>query len=230
MPEARRSPRPLPWDVLLLVLEECDPSTLAKLGQASFDFLVATSPHLYEKMEVRSVEALEALFCRKMKKASKKLKTPPRINPFLSLSQTRTLLLGLDDLGASSLVSLDFSRISGMDPLPIDVLSLSWRYTNPYNLQMIHSFPNCRKLTSTRLLLFFLLSFLSVPEPKPLPFTAAQTHTQYLIHPAPSRSSPSLGDERWFDGTEGPRRVLVSLLCLFSRCLIPFDVTTLFHA
>ncbi|KAL7413281.1 hypothetical protein BDY24DRAFT_441530 [Mrakia frigida] len=76
-PPRRR--RVLPWDVLLLVFQESDPSTLASLGSVSLDFLVATSPHLHGSVEISTVEALEKLFCERKQPTTS---PPSRINPY----------------------------------------------------------------------------------------------------------------------------------------------------
>jgi len=55
----------LPWDAILLVLKEADASTLAVLGRVSFDVLVSTAPLLYRDVEVKSIKALEGLFCER---------------------------------------------------------------------------------------------------------------------------------------------------------------------
>lgn len=53
----------LSWDCLSLVFEECDAPTLAILGRVSLDFLKATVPLLYDKVEIKSFKGLNRLFC-----------------------------------------------------------------------------------------------------------------------------------------------------------------------
>ena len=71
----------LPWDIVVLVLAEADPSTLAVLGRVSYDFLASTTPLLYEKVTVVSGEQLEALFC--VRKEAKKVSSISLLTPFL---------------------------------------------------------------------------------------------------------------------------------------------------
>lgn len=52
----------LPWDVLHLIFEEANPSTLAVLGAVSFDVLAATSKLLYRQPKLVDVEAVASLF------------------------------------------------------------------------------------------------------------------------------------------------------------------------
>jgi len=65
--------RHLPWDILLSIFKEADPSTLAALGRVSFDFLASTSSLLYREVEVKSVEELEMLFCERKGRRSTKV-------------------------------------------------------------------------------------------------------------------------------------------------------------
>lgn len=53
------------WDVLLLIFEQADVSTLAVLGRVSLDFLSSTAPMLYKEAVVKETRQLEQLFCER---------------------------------------------------------------------------------------------------------------------------------------------------------------------
>jgi len=57
----------LPWDVLLLIVEESDQASLGALGSASLALLEATAPRLYETVTITSTEQIEELFCERKK-------------------------------------------------------------------------------------------------------------------------------------------------------------------
>jgi len=62
-------PRPsLPWDVLLVLFELADPSSLALLGRVSYDFLVSTVPHLYQDVVLSSPSQISVMFCAREEK------------------------------------------------------------------------------------------------------------------------------------------------------------------
>ncbi|KAL7417676.1 hypothetical protein BDY24DRAFT_99277 [Mrakia frigida] len=121
---------PLSWDVLSLIFEQVDPSTLAALGGASFDFLEATSPLLYGKeVAITSPDGLKQLFCER---EGTKDQTTSRINPLLSLSQIQILSLDFTQ-SATSYIASDFvlssSRIDGDVPIiPLQTLNLTLFY------------------------------------------------------------------------------------------------------
>jgi len=71
----------LPWDVLVLVFKECDPSTLAVLGRANFDFFVGSSPVLYEEIEITTLSGLQQLFCERQ--TEQRVSFPPFFPPSL---------------------------------------------------------------------------------------------------------------------------------------------------
>ncbi|KAL7413561.1 hypothetical protein BDY24DRAFT_58583 [Mrakia frigida] len=123
--------RRLPWDVLLLVFKQADPSTLAVLGRVSHDFLAATALELYRDVVVTSMKQLEGLFCeRKVVQAGRKTKTS-RINPHLSLSQIQTLIVDFTSLSSPvpNSLSISFSRLDDQRPLPLEHLEVSLDYS-----------------------------------------------------------------------------------------------------
>ncbi|KAL7413252.1 hypothetical protein BDY24DRAFT_389447 [Mrakia frigida] len=125
----------LPWDLFLLIFSQCDIATLAQLGRVSHDFLVAVTRPLYGRIEIASVIALEVLFCERPETS------PGRINPYLSLSQTQTLVLDFTSLLSPppSPSNLSFDRILKTDPLPLNLLSITSRFDQHPYLDPIYS-------------------------------------------------------------------------------------------
>ncbi|KAL7411378.1 hypothetical protein BDY24DRAFT_417171 [Mrakia frigida] len=121
-------PRRLPWEVLLLIVKEADPSTLAVLGRVSYDFLAATAPDLYRSVTVESLDSLKKLFCQREVKPEEGRRTrssPPasRINLLLSLSQIQTLSITLDSFPMTTRLSP--SRLVEATSIPLATLHLS---------------------------------------------------------------------------------------------------------
>ncbi|KAL7410755.1 hypothetical protein BDY24DRAFT_417611 [Mrakia frigida] len=77
-----------PPEVLLVVIESSDPSTLAALGAVSMDFLESSSRLLYRDVVVTSAAKLEMLFCERKEETTA---SPSRINHLLDISTLRTL-------------------------------------------------------------------------------------------------------------------------------------------
>ncbi|KAL7413535.1 hypothetical protein BDY24DRAFT_57531 [Mrakia frigida] len=169
--------RRLPWDVLLLVFKQADPSTLAVLGRVSHDFLTATALELYRDVVVTSMKQLEGLFCeRKVVQAGRKTKVSSlpssslfslstdlanplsqnpsktsRINSHLSLSHIHTLIIDFTSLSSRvpNSLSLSSSRLDDEQPLPLEHLEVSSDYSKVEVLQLLYS-SLFRRLDPTR--------------------------------------------------------------------------------
>ncbi|KAL7413666.1 hypothetical protein BDY24DRAFT_389216 [Mrakia frigida] len=140
MAETSPPRRRLPWDVLLLVFKEADPSTLAVLGRVSYDFLTATAPELYRDVVVTSVKQLERLFCRRIERKTKNSsKISSRINSHLSLSQIQTLTLEFSSVPAPKAISISSSRLDDERPIPLDYLGISLDYSKTESLPPLYS-------------------------------------------------------------------------------------------
>ncbi|KAL7413671.1 hypothetical protein BDY24DRAFT_60980 [Mrakia frigida] len=133
--------RRLPWDVLLLVFKEADPSTLAVLGRVSYDFLAATSLGLYRDVVVTSAKQLRGLFCIRWQQHERKTKTSSRIDSFLSLSQIKILSLLPFESYSFSTLDLWSSRMEGSVPIPLNDIRISvqYSYQSHLHLQNLHT-------------------------------------------------------------------------------------------
>jgi len=60
-----------PWEILLSIFDQADPSTLAALGGVSMDVMETTSPSLYRIVTITSVKQLKGLFCRREEETTK---------------------------------------------------------------------------------------------------------------------------------------------------------------
>ena len=68
---------------MFLVFEQSDTSTLAALGAVSMEVLEATSPLLYNKVEVRSTTQLRKLFCGREEESEVSLTSPSLARRYL---------------------------------------------------------------------------------------------------------------------------------------------------
>ncbi|KAL7413684.1 hypothetical protein BDY24DRAFT_415264 [Mrakia frigida] len=126
MPKTLAPRRRLPWDVLLLVFKEADPSTLAVLGRVSYDFLAATSPDLYRNVVVTSVKQVEGLFCERLVvQAGRKTKIRTLAIDFSSLSPVPNSL------------SISSSRLDDERPIPLDYLEITLDYSKTGILSLL---------------------------------------------------------------------------------------------
>ncbi|KAL7413566.1 hypothetical protein BDY24DRAFT_388937 [Mrakia frigida] len=135
--------RRLPWDVLLLVFKQADPSTLAVLGRVSHDFLTATAQELYKLVAVTSVKQLEGFFCKRTVAQEERKTKTSRINPHLSLSHIHTLIIDFTSLSSRRRVpnslSLSSSRLDDQRPLLLEHLEVSSDYSKVEVLRLLYS-------------------------------------------------------------------------------------------
>ena len=70
--------RPLPWDILLLVIAHSANSTLTSLACVSLDLLKASTSLLYRDITITSLKQLQALFCHREEDAGREVSSPHR--------------------------------------------------------------------------------------------------------------------------------------------------------
>ncbi|KAL7413520.1 hypothetical protein BDY24DRAFT_415110 [Mrakia frigida] len=135
-------PRAFPPEVLLLIFDSLDSSTLAVLGRVSIGVLRVTTPRLYRDVVVRSVEQLEGLFCEREEEGNEQSSIPSRINHLLSPCQIKNLFIDFSTLPSPSSIHpflISDSRIEGPYPIPLDCLRISLQDRSRELLSLLHS-------------------------------------------------------------------------------------------
>ncbi|KAL7413271.1 hypothetical protein BDY24DRAFT_389501 [Mrakia frigida] len=132
------APIRLSWDTWRLVFESAsDAATLAALGRVSFDFLAGSSEFLYRRVEIKSVKKLESFFCARQ--GDEDDATRNRIDPHLSLSQTRHLHVDLSSLSSlSKSFNLQRAPEQSQNLLLLDTFRLSFKHHTGDLFQVLH--------------------------------------------------------------------------------------------